>query len=301
MEPWVLLAVAAAAFQTLRFAVQKRLTGAGLGAAGATFARFVWSAPLALVAALGWAALSGQAIPAPNAAFWAYAALGGLGQILATVCVLLLFKRRNFAVGLTFKKSEVILTALLGLAVLGDAISPLASLALAIGLAGLVLLADPPEGGVGPGRLMNAAAGLGILSGVFFAVAAIGYRGASLSLPSGDVALRALWGLGLVTALQTAMMLPWLALREPGQIGAVLRGWRSTAPVGLLSMGGSGCWFAAFTLQSAALVFAVGQVEVLFGMALGWRVFRERLGGREVAGIALLTVSILVVALSEGL
>ena len=298
MEPWVVLAVAAAAFQTLRFAVQKRLTGAGLGAAGATFARFVWSAPLALGAALGWAAATGQAVPAPGGSFWLYAALGGLGQILATVCVLLLFKRRNFAVGLTFKKSEVILTALLGLAVLGDALTPMAVLALLVGLAGLVLLADPPEGGMGLRRLVNPSAGLGLLSGVFFAVAAVGYRGASLSLPSGDVALRALWSLGLVTMLQTAMMLPWLALREPGQIGAVLRGWRRTAPVGLLSMGGSGCWFAAFTLQSAALVFAVGQVEVLFGIALGWRVFRERLRGRELAGIALLTVSILVVALA---
>ena len=52
--------------------------------------------------------------------------------------------------------------------------------------------------------------------------------GATLSLPSGDVGLRALWSLGLVTLLQTAMMLPWLALREPGQIREVLRGIFST-------------------------------------------------------------------------
>ena len=297
MEAWVLLAVAAAAFQTARFAVQKSLTGAGLTASGATFARFVWSAPLALAAAWAWAAWSGQGLPAPPPAFWLYASLGGLGQILATVCVLLLFKRRHFAVGLTFKKSEVILTALLGLAVLGDTLTGWSAAALPVGLAGLVLLADPPDGGRGWGRLVNASAGLGLLSGVFFAVAAVGYRGASLSLPFGDVTLRALWSLGLATTIQTAMMLPWLLAREPGQIGAVLRGWRATAPVGLLSMGGSGCWFAAFTLQSAALVFAVGQVEVLFGMALGWRVFRERLGERELLGIALLTVSILTVAL----
>ena len=298
MEAWAALAVAAAAFQTLRFAVQKRLTGAGLGAAGATFARFVWSAPLALAAALAWAGATGQAVPVPGPAFWAFAAVGGLGQILATVCVLLLFGRRNFAVGLTLKKSEVILTALVGLAVLGDAISPVAAAALAVGLVGLVLLADAPEGAAGMRRLLNPSAGLGLLSGVFFAVAAVGYRGASLSLASGDVALRALWSLGLVTALQTAMMLPWLVLRAPGELGAVLRGWRATAPVGLLSMAGSGCWFAAFTLQSAALVFAVGQIEVLFGAALGWRVFRERLGAKETAGMALLTVSILVVALA---
>jgi drug/metabolite transporter (DMT)-like permease len=67
--------------------------------------------------------------------------------------------------------------------------------------------------------------------------------------------------------------------------------------VGLFSMVGSYCWFAAFSLQSAAYVFAVGQVELIFSLAVSVMVFREKVTGREMAGIALLTVSILAIAL----
>jgi drug/metabolite transporter (DMT)-like permease len=67
--------------------------------------------------------------------------------------------------------------------------------------------------------------------------------------------------------------------------------------VGLFSMAGSFCWFAAFSLQSAAYVFAVGQVELIFSLAVSVLVFRERVSGREMGGIALLAVSILAIAL----
>lgn len=45
--------------------------------------------------------------------FWAYALAGGLTQILATMCVVALFAERNFAVGITFKKTEVIQLSLI--------------------------------------------------------------------------------------------------------------------------------------------------------------------------------------------
>ena len=63
--------------------------------------------------------------------------------------------------------------------------------------------------------------------------------------------------------------------------------------MGVMGLGGSLCWFTAFTLQNAAMVFAVGQVEVIFSMLVSVAVFRERITGREMLGIALLTTSIL--------
>ena len=47
MELWIIASVAAAAFQTVRFMLQKHLAQVSLSAAGATFARFVYSAPIA--------------------------------------------------------------------------------------------------------------------------------------------------------------------------------------------------------------------------------------------------------------
>ena len=56
---------------------------------------------------------------------------------------------------------------------------------------------------------------------------------------------------------------------------------------------GSYCWFTAFTLQVAALVYAVGQVELVFSVMASLLVFRERIMGREVVGLLILTASII--------
>jgi drug/metabolite transporter (DMT)-like permease len=298
MELWIALSVAAAFAQTLRFMVQKQLTVAGLSPGGATFARFLYSAPVVAAAMLVYLAATRQAVPAMSGTFWGYALLGGFTQVLATVCTVALFAHRNFAVGITFKKTEVMLTAIVGLVVLGDHVSAAGWVALAVGLGGVLLLSDPPGGAEsGMGRFFNRAAGLGLLSGVFFAVSAVCYRGATLALGVEDLVLRAGWTLAMVTGTQLIGMALWLAWRERGEILRVVRAWRVAGLVGLFSMVGSWCWFAAFSLQSADYVFAVGQVELIFSLAVSVMVFRERVTGREMAGIALLSVSILAIGL----
>ena len=291
MDAWIPLTLAAAFVQTLRFMAQRHLKVTALSTGGATLARFVFAAPLVAAGMLAYGQVSGQGMPGLSGAFWAYALTGGLAQILATMCVVALFAHRNFAVGITFKKTEVMLTAVAGFLVLGDHVSPLGALALLIGFGAVLLLSDPPGRG---GGLVNRAAGLGLLSGVFFAVSAVGYRGAVLALDGGDVAMRAGVTLALVTAFQTLALGGWLIWREPGQVTALLRSWRIVGMVGVLSLIGSYCWFAAFALQNAAYVFALGQVELVFSLIVSVLVFREKVTMREVAGMGLLTVSIVV-------
>ena len=298
MEPWVLVTLGAATAQTARFMLQKKLRGGTLSTAGSTFARFIYSAPVVVLAAFAYAQASGQRPAGLDGTFWAYAVTGGISQILATMCVVALFTQRHFAVGITFKKTEVILAALIGLVVLGEGISALSLVAILIGFAGVVALSDPPEGGVpGIGRFWNRAAGLGLLSGALFGVSGVAYRGASLSLDTGDAVLRALVTLACVTTFQTLAMAVWLAWRERGEIGRVLAAWRVAGLVGLTSMVGSFCWFLAFTLQTVALVKAVGQVEILLSVCAGWLVFGERVTRREAQGLVLLAISIVMLVL----
>ncbi|MEM6481252.1 MAG: EamA family transporter, partial [Pseudomonadota bacterium] len=143
MEPWILLSVMAAFFQTLRFMLQKRLSMGRLSALGATFARFAYAAPFAALVAILTIMIFGADVPLPGTLFWIYALSGGLAQILATWFVVLLFAQRNFAVGITFKKTEVIQTAIVGLVVLGDRISLTGLLSLLLGLIGVLVLSDP--------------------------------------------------------------------------------------------------------------------------------------------------------------
>jgi drug/metabolite transporter (DMT)-like permease len=298
MELWIILSLAAATAQTARFMLQKQLKTAGLSNGGATFARFCYTAPLIAAVSLSYGAASGQALPEIPLGFWPFAIMGALSQILATVCVVALFSYRNFAVGITFKKTEVVLTALVGFLILGERVSLIGGAAIGLGLFGVLLLSDPP-GGTDRSwrRFVNPAAGLGLTSGLFFAFSGVGYGGAARALGEADLILRAGLSLAIVTAMQTVAMGLWLRLREPGEIGRVLAAWRISVPVGLTSLLGSFCWMAAFTLQQVSYVFAVGQVEVILSIAASALFFKETITRREYAGIALLAAGILVLVL----
>jgi len=292
VELWVIFSITAAAAQTLRFAMQKVLAAATLSAAAATWARFLWSWPLALGLAFAYAQVTDAARPGFSTVFFAYGLAGGVFQILATICTVSLFRQRAFAVGITFKKTEVMLTAVVGYVLLGDAIPAWGAAAIALGFVGVLLLSEPPSGG----SIFNRAAGIGLLSGVLFALSAVTYRGAALALDTGDPILTGGVTLAVVAAWQTAILGVWLWAREPGQISATLKAWRPTLGISLFSLVGSWSWFAAFSLMNAAYVFAVGQVELIFSLLVGWLVFGEKLTLRETVGLAVLTASIVAVA-----
>lgn len=185
----------------------------------------------------------------------------------------MLLGRRNFAVGVTFKKTEVILAVIVGLIVLGDGISLPALTAVLIGMGGVLMLSKPGKGG----GWDSAAVALGLGSGVLFAISGVTYRGATL--------------------FQTLAMLVWLVWRDRPQIAKVLNAWRRAGLIGVLSLFGSLSWFTAFTLQSAGLVKAVGQVELVLSILAGRLLFGERLTGRELAGIATIGLSVVVLVL----
>tara|TARA_B110000027_G_scaffold132491_1_gene158742 strand:+ start:1514 stop:2416 length:903 start_codon:yes stop_codon:yes gene_type:complete len=294
MSLWISISVAAAVFQTLRFMLQKVMAKQTLSAAGATFARFVYSVPIIVVLTTLYLNQTGQVWPDFSPKYWMYAATGGLAQVLATVCVVLVFKSRNFAVGITFKKTEVILAVLVGIVVLGDQVSWQGLGAIVLGLIGVLLLSSPVQIGAWNWRMMfNRAVGLGILSGALFAVSAVTYRGASLQLDMADHWGRAGVTLAIVTSMQLTGMAIYLFLRERGEISAVWQARRVAGWIGILSMAGSFCWFTAFTLQNAAYVKAVGQIELIFSLLVTVLFFKEKISLREWIGVAVLGMSVL--------
>ncbi|MEL6806952.1 MAG: EamA family transporter [Pseudomonadota bacterium] len=294
MTLWIPITVAAALFQTLRFMLQRQLSLGTLSAGGATLARFMYSAPLVAVLIVIYMAQTGQDWPRFGPEFWMYGASGGLAQILATVATVRLFQARNFAVGITFKKTEVMQAVLVGWVVLGDSVSVLGFAAIGLGLVGVLLLSAPPElARVRLRDLANRSVALGLGAGLLFAISGVCYRGASLSLGLEDPLARAGLTLSAVTAMQLVAMVIWLCWRDPGQVTAVWAARRVAVWVGLMSMLGSFCWFTAFTLQNAAYVNAVGQVELVLSALASTLVFREAISAREWAGMAVLLGSIL--------
>lgn len=92
-------------------------------------------------------------------------------------------------------------------------------------------------------------------------------------------------------------MSAYLVKFEPGQITDVLKPWRMARWVGVTSMLGSVAWFSAMTLQNAAYVRAVGQVELIFTLLISRFIFRESMSKFEVAGMLLVVAGILILIL----
>ena len=138
-ELWIPLTVAAAFFQNLRSALQKHLK-AHLSTAGATYVRFLYAWPFAVFYVWGLVEFGGYAVPAVSRKFLIYCFLGGLSQIIFTFLLIWLFSIKNFAVGTTYSKTDTAQVAILGLLILGDTMSAVAALAIAIGLIGVMAL-----------------------------------------------------------------------------------------------------------------------------------------------------------------
>ena len=299
MELWVPITLAAAFLQNLRSALQKHLKG-DLSTSGATFCRFVYAVPLALAYILLLGNGYGLDWPTPNPRFALFAMLGGVAQITATALLVYLFSLRNFAVGTAYSKTETVQAAIFGLLILGEPVSLAAALAIAVSLAGVMAI-SLARGALTLRNLRlgwtGRAALLGVLSGTFFGVSAVSYRAASLSLGGDGFLMQAAFTLACVLVFQTALMALWIRVREPGELTRVARAWRVAAFVGVSGMLGSAGWFTAMTLENAAYVRALGQVELVFTFVASWFFFRERSTGLEIGGVLLIVAGILILLL----
>lgn len=302
IELWIPVTIFAAFCQNLRSAVQKHLKGV-LSDTGATFSRFGYGVPVVFVYVLVLHYGAGLAWPEPNLRFVIYGLIGGAAQIAATFLLVWLFSFRDFAVGTTYSKTETVQAALFGLVILGDGVGIAGSIGIFVSLIGVMLLSTTKSGLEWRKLLFGwteRTALIGVLSGTLFGVAAVTFRAASLSLDGGpdgegpDFLMRAGFTLVCVILAQTIAMAVWMGWREPGQLRAVLRSWRWASIAGLAGAVSSIGWFTAMTIQNAAYVRALGQIELLFTFAAGVLIFKERSSRLEVTGIFLVTAGILI-------
>lgn len=295
MELWIPLALAAAFLQNLRSALQKSLKDQ-LSDSGATYVRFAFGAPVALLYLLGVMRWEQAALPVASTTFALWAAVGGIAQILGTLLLLQAFSSRSFAVSTAYSKTEPLQVAIFGALLLGEFVSTEAVLAIAISLSGVLLLGAARARSTGEAlrELVQGHGALrGLLSGSAFAVAAVCYRAAALELPSGGVALRAATTLGWVICFQSLLMTAVLYWRQPGELRRVLGQWRVASWVGLSGGLASVGWFTAMTLTNAAYVRAVGQVELVFALLSSAWLFREPILRLEWLGITAILVGVL--------
>ena len=274
--------------QNLRAALQKSLT-ARLDVLGAAYVRFLFALPFAWAYVL-WL----EPDTSLNVRFLLFALLGGVAQIAGTIWLLAAFTTRNFAVATALSKTETVQTVLLSLLVLGELVSWLGFTGIVVSLVGVLLL-NP----VGVIRGMDRGMLNGLLSGLGFAGAAVCYRGASLSLPDLPFNEQAACTLAAALTIQTLVFGSYLLWRARPQLVAAVCSWRTSIWVGLAGAVASACWFSAMALVNASYVRALGQIELVLSFAVSILWFKEKSSRKEVLGVLILTLGIVVVLLGR--
>ena len=284
MELWIPITFAAAFLQNLRTALQQQLTSV-LDATEASYVRFCYAVPFAwmYLAVLIWV---GFRPPELSWDFGGHVLIGAVCQILGTVALIRSFQTRNFAVGTAYSKTETVQAALFAAVIMGESMNPVALTGILVSLLGVVLLSTP-EGWrallhLGPGPALW----YGVGAGAGFGISAVLYRGAALSLPTGDFLVRASITLVAATTIQTVGMGVYLFLRNRNSLRLVGQVWKRGVWVGLAGMLASAGWFTAMTLERAAYVRALGQVELLFALFVTLVIFREKVHMSELLGAA---------------
>lgn len=290
MELWVAITITAAFFQNLRSMLQKHLKKR-LNSLGATAIRFFFAVPLAWVI---YAMVSERALTALPLAFFGLTCLAAVGQIFATLLLLYLFGLKNFAVGSTLARTEAVQTAIIGFVLLGDKMALWAVVGILVSLIGVVFIV----GNLRFKRAETRSIGIGLASGTSFAIASVLYRAATQTIETGGAVSHGAAVLVVATSFQSVLLLSWFWVKDRQQLFEIFKNWRLGTLVGLTGGLASLGWFTAFSLQNAAYVKAVAQVEILFTLLASWLFFKETIRRAELIGIGFIATGILMLVLS---
>src|SRR5438477_9855696 len=248
---WIPFTIIAALGQVARNAMQRSLTGP-LGTWGATNIRFLFGFPFSVIFFAVVVAVSGDRVPWPTTAFWPWLLLGALSQIVATGLMLVAMNDRSFVVTTAYLKTEAIQTAIFGFIFLSDHLTWLKVAAILIATVGVIITALRPGGEKGFAELKQTI--IGLVAAAAFALSAVGFRGAIITVPAVVFLAAAAYTLVFGRFVQTLVLTIYLLARAPEVLRKILGLWKPSMLAGFMGAFASQFWFLAFALTAAANV-----------------------------------------------
>lgn len=290
---WILFTFMAMIAQTLRTAGQKQLS-LTLDSMTVTFVRFLFGLPFVLVYfSFLWS--KNDIHPDPGLEFWTFCLLAAAAQILATFLMVQLFRRRNFAVGITYIRTEAFLTAFVGVLLFGEVLSLAAWAAILTSVTGVLVMNAARNESSGSGAfawLTSPSAAIGLSSGLLFAFASLFIRSAGLSLNNDNLVFSGATTLVAVVSIQTISMGLWFVVKKRQALRALMSQAKLGIFVGLTSAIGSAGWFTAMTLEKASYVKALGQIELVLALFVSLVFFKEKIERLELSGMIFMCLGI---------
>lgn len=306
LEAWAVLALGGGLFQTARNALARSVS-AKISPTLNSWSRFAFCLPYATLAAGALVGRDGPPALAPE--FLSYCLLTAITQLLANVALVVAFRSGGFGESIVFHKLEVVLTAIVGAWLFAEPPSAAGAAGIALCAAGVIAInlgrADARE--AGPRAALRSAIRFGPAAR-WALVCAVLLVCASFALKLANGAFRAtnpeagffegaVHTLFHTTWIEVVLLSGWIATREPASFRDVGRHWRRMALIGSAGFTASLCWFWAFSITVVAYAKAVGQIEALLAVVLGIRFMGERELVRQLPGVALTLVGILLVLL----
>ena len=279
---WILFTLGAVIMQTVRNALQSKLSGA-VSTSGVTLSRFILAPPIALVYLLILYSGSASQVPEFSSSFIAVVLCASLLQIAATSLMVILFKQKNFAIGAGLAKSEALVAGVVGLLFFGSYLTPLGWAGIVIGaIAVFVLSSGNRLHGISVKTMV-----IGLACGTCFALTSLLVREASHML-NVQHTVAAAWVLLWVLCVQTISLSGYIALTKPFVFRQLTNAKKQVLAISTVSCLGSICWFTAMALQHVALVKTLGQLEVLLTLVLSHYWLKNAVTKREIAGLLLI-------------
>ena len=301
---WFYSSILAATFQAFRNATQKSLKGK-IDTISISWSRVLFTLPIVLI--IGFALpkyyqMNFWEVSGQYSHFLFYCFIGGLLQIAGTILLVELFSHRNFLVGVTYMKTEVLQTAILGALFFGESINMLSVVAITIATFGLIFLTDfslVKNYKSFLKALSNKSAIIGLASGFSFALCAFFFKKAILLATFDTKLANVIIVLIYTNIFQNLIFLFYQKLRGKlkQSIKAIFRYWRPCMLVGIFSICGTICWFLAFSLQIVAYVKLVGQIEILLSFLISHGFFQEKTTKLELTGILLIMTGVILIIL----
>ena len=279
---WILFTLGAVILQTVRNALQSKLSGA-VNTSGVTLSRFILAPPIALVYLLILYSSSASQVPEFSGSFIAVILCASLLQIAATSLIVILFKQKNFAIGAGLAKSEALVAGVVGMLFFGSYLTPLGWAGIVIGaIAVFVLSSGNRLHGISVKTMV-----IGLACGTCFALTSLLVREASHML-NVQHTVAAAWVLLWVLCVQTISLSGYIALTKPFVFRQLTNAKKQVLAISTVSCLGSICWFTAMALQHVALVKTLGQLEVLLTLVLSHYWLKNAVTKREIAGLLLI-------------
>ena len=296
---WIVTSVLGAFFQNARSSIQKKLN-TEMSLMASTYVRFAFSLPILFVVFFIYFGNFNYFIMSlQNSNFITYVILASILQISFTLLFLYLLKFTNFLVGTALSKTEVIQIAFFEFIILKDYLNFYALLGIMISTIGVIIFSTKDLKNI-INSFFSKSTVVGLLCGTLLALSVVFYRGSMEFLEFTNKNFdRALLTLFAATIIQTSLITFYLLLFEISEFKKIKSNIKLSSLAGFFGFSATISWFYSFSLVQAALVRAVGQIELLFSYISSRFMFKEKIRYIEIFGIIIFIFGLILVIFNK--